>query len=61
MGADVIILATGSVPVMPKVTGIEDEKVIGCMDAFAHPEKVGQNVAVIGGGLVGCEMALEYA
>lgn len=61
MGADVIILATGSVPVMPKVPGIEDEKVIGCMDAFAHPEKVGQKVAVIGGGLVGCEMALEYA
>ena len=61
MGADVIILATGSVPVMPKVTGIEDEKVIGCMDALAHPEKVGQKVAVIGGGLVGCEMALEYA
>ena len=28
------------------------------MDAFAHPEKVGQRVVVIGGGLVGCEMAL---
>lgn len=61
VGADVIILATGSVPVMPNVPGIKDEKVIGCMDAFAHPEKIGQKVAVIGGGLVGCEMALEYA
>ena len=61
MDADVIILAAGSVPVMPKVPGIDDKKVIGCMEAFAHPEKVGQKVIVIGGGLVGCEMALEYA
>ena len=61
MDADVIILAAGSVPVMPKVPGIDDKKVIGCMEAFAHPEKVGQKVMVIGGGLVGCEMALEYA
>ena len=61
MGADVILLATGSVPVMPKVPGIEDSKVIGCMDAFANPDKIGQKVVVIGGGLVGCEMALDYA
>ena len=61
MDADVIILAAGSVPVMPKVPGIDDKKVIGCMEAFAHPEKVGQKVMVIGGGLVGCEMALDYA
>jgi len=61
MGADVIILAAGSVPVMPKVPGIDDEKVLGCMNAFAHPEKIGQKVVVIGGGLVGCEMALDYA
>jgi len=61
MGADVIILAAGSVPVTPKVPGMDDEKVLGCMEAFAHPEKVGQKVVVIGGGLVGCEMALDYA
>nr|WP_304429652.1 FAD-dependent oxidoreductase [uncultured Acetatifactor sp.] len=61
MDADVIILAAGSLPVMPKVPGIDDKKVIGCIEAFAHPEKVGQKVMVIGGGLVGCEMALEYA
>ena len=61
MDADVIILAAGSLPVMPKVPGIDDKKVIGCMEAFAHPEKVGQKVIVIGGGLVGCEMALDYA
>ena len=61
MGADVVILAVGSVPVTPGVPGIDDTKVLGCMEAFAHPEKIGQKVVVIGGGLVGCEMALEYA
>lgn len=61
METDVVILATGSVPVMPKVPGMDDEKVLGCMEAFAHPEKVGQKVVVVGGGLVGCEMALDYA
>ena len=61
MDADVIILAAGSVPVMPNVPGMDDKKVLGCMEAFAHPEKVGQKVMVIGGGLVGCEMALDYA
>ena len=61
MDADVIILATGSVPVMPNVPGMDDKKVLGCMEAFANPEKVGQKVMVIGGGLVGCEMALDYA
>lgn len=61
MGADVIILAVGSVPVTPRVPGIDDAKVLGCMEAFAHPEKIGRKVVVVGGGLVGCEMALEYA
>lgn len=59
--ADVVILSTGYVPVMPKVPGIETPMAIECMDAYAHPEKIGQNVVVVGGGLVGCEMALGYA
>lgn len=59
--ADVVILSTGYVPVMPKVPGIENPMAIECMDSYAHPEKIGQNVVVVGGGLVGCEMALGYA
>lgn len=46
---------------MPKVPGMDEEKVFDCMEAFAHPEKAGQKVVMIGGGLVGCEMALDYA
>jgi len=61
LNADVIILATGSRPISPDVPGVADPNVVGCLDALAHPEKIGKNVVVIGGGLVGCEMALEYA
>jgi len=61
MNADAIILATGSRPVMPDVPGMDDPKVMSCLDALAQPEKIGNRVVVIGGGLVGCEMALEYA
>lgn len=61
LNADVIILAAGSQPITPDVPGINASNVMGCLEALAHPEKVGHTVAVIGGGLVGCEMALEYA
>lgn len=61
MNADVIILATGSVPTKPNVPGIDSEMVSSCLEAIAHPEKIGKKVMVIGGGLVGCEIALEYA
>lgn len=61
MNADVIILSTGYVPVVPHIPGIDRPMVVECTDSYAHPEKIGQRVAVIGGGLVGCEMALGYA
>lgn len=61
MGADVIILAAGAAPVTPKIQGIDSSIVQNCMKAFEDPGKIGHKVVVIGGGLVGCEMALEYA
>lgn len=61
MKPDVIVLAVGGTPIMPEVPGMDDPRVIGCMDALADPSRIGQKVVVIGGGLVGCEMALEYA
>lgn len=55
LGADVVILSAGYVPVMPKVPGIENPMTVECMDAYEPPEKIGQNVVVVCGGLVGCE------
>ena len=58
---DAVILATGSLPVIPEVPGIEKEKVTVAMDLLSGKKKVGQNVLVLGGGLIGCETALWLA
>ena len=61
-GADVIILATGSVPVMPQsIPGIDHEKAVSGVDALLGRKPVGQRVVIVGGGLVGCEIAYGYA
>jgi len=57
--ADAIILATGTDVSSPKIPGLE--LAVSSLDAINHPEKLGQNVVIIGGGLVGCEIALDEA
>lgn len=60
LNPDVVILAVGSTTVMPKLPGIEKDHVMSCVDALEDKKPIGQNVVIVGGGLVGCEMALEY-
>lgn len=55
---DVVILATGSVPIMPPIPGIENT--ISSIQALSPDVKIGNKIIVIGGGLVGCELAVEY-
>ena len=60
LNADAVILATGSVPVMPRsIDGIE--KAVSGADALLERKPVGNNVVIVGGGLVGCEIAYGYA
>ncbi len=56
---DAIILATGSVVNSPKIPGLD--KAIDSLTAIDHPEKIGKKVVIVGGGLVGCEIALDEA
>lgn len=61
LAPDVVLLAVGSHPVMPRsIKGIE--KAVDAVSA-ATGEYVpkGNNVVVAGGGLTGCEIALDYA
>ena len=59
-GADAVVLATGSVPVMPKsIEGID--KAVSGVDALLGRKPVGEKVIIVGGGLVGCEIAYGYA
>lgn len=61
-GADAIILAVGSVPVMPlSIPGIDHAKAVSGVDALLGHKPVGESVVVVGGGLVGCEIAYGYA
>lgn len=61
-GADAVILATGSIPVMPKsIEGIEHPKTISGVDACLETKPVGEKIVIVGGGLVGCEIAFGYA
>ncbi|MCL2391338.1 MAG: FAD-dependent oxidoreductase [Oscillospiraceae bacterium] len=57
---DVLICAVGAMPLMPRIPGIERTNVIMGTD-LSEASDVGQNVVVIGGGLVGCEMGLHLA
>jgi len=58
---DEIIIATGSRPLIPSIEGIENGKVVHCIDVFNGDAELGSTVVVLGGGLVGCEMALWVA
>lgn len=56
---DVVIVATGSTPLIPKIPGVENAVVAD--DVILGKSKVGGRVIVIGGGLVGIETALHIA
>ncbi|MGZ3590138.1 MAG: oxidoreductase [Thermodesulfobacteriota bacterium] len=58
---DVTILATGSVPIIPNIPGVELEKVSTANDLFHGKKKAQGEVLVVGGGLIGCETALWLA
>ncbi len=59
---DRIILALGAVPHIPCINGIEGENVIEVCQAHLHPELIkGDKIVVAGGGVSGCECALELA
>lgn len=59
MNPDAVLLATGAVPFIPPVKGVDGANVITAIDMFGHEDKLGKKVAVIGGGMVGCEVALH--
>jgi 2-enoate reductase len=58
---DVVIVATGSKPCIPDITGIQKEKVTTATDLLLGKKKAGGSVIIIGGGLVGCETAVWLA
>ncbi|QMU63099.1 MAG: SidA/IucD/PvdA family monooxygenase [Flavobacteriaceae bacterium] len=54
-----IIIATGIKPRMPKIDGIDHEKVLSYLDVLKDKKPVGKRVAVIGAGGIGFDVS-EY-
>ena len=52
---DAIVIASGGVSKIPGIPGAGGRNVITAQDALSGKAGVGQNVVIIGGGIVGCE------
>ncbi len=56
---DVVVIATGSRPFIPKIPGVENAVTVD--EILMGRASVGSSVAIVGGGLVGVEVALYLA
>lgn len=58
---DVVIVATGGNPIMLNLPGMQAENVCVANDVLDGKVPVGKEVVIVGGGTVGCEVALHVA
>ena len=61
MNPEVIFIATGGIPAVPDIPGVDRSNVVTATDVLLGRREVGEPVMVIGGGLIGCEVALYLA
>ena len=61
IGPDVLICAIGAVPIVPDFPGIDGGNVYGAFAVHTNPDLCGKKVAIIGGGLVGSELAIHLS
>lgn len=54
---DVVMVATGSKPMVPTIKGANEA--VTADDVLLGKDQVGKRVVIVGGGFVGCEMALH--
>ena len=61
MKPDAVVVATGAVPLIPDVPGIQGKNVVQATDVLAGKVEAGQEVVIVGGRLVGLDTALFLA
>ncbi len=61
LAPDVIVAALGSRPAIPPIPGIDGPNVTIAENVYMAPEKAGKKLVILGGGLVGCELAIFMA
>ena len=54
---DVVVLATGSTPIIPNMPGVRRKKVATAIEVLLGEKRTGKRVVIIGGGEVGCDVA----
>jgi 2,4-dienoyl-CoA reductase-like NADH-dependent reductase (Old Yellow Enzyme family)/thioredoxin reductase len=54
-----VVIAVGARNVRPDLPGVNGDNVLDIMDVYDHPEKVGERVVMVGGGLNGCEVGMH--
>ena len=58
--ADKIFVGSGAVPFVPNIPGVDGSNVVGVVDAHQNGVS-GEKIAICGGGMSGCDTALELA
>ncbi|MHA1233575.1 MAG: oxidoreductase [Promethearchaeota archaeon] len=58
---DIVLVATGSIPNKPPITGIDRDNVFWANDVFTGDAPIGKNNVIIGGGSTGIELAIYIA
>jgi len=61
LNPDIVILATGAVPKVPSIPGVNISNAFSAIKALEKASSIGENVVVIGGGEVGCDVAEHFA
>lgn len=59
--ADAVVVATGALPIVPELPGFAGDNVVLAGELLTGMKQVGQKVVVIGGEMVGCEVAEHLA
>ena len=58
-GADALIIAVGSVPLVPPIPGLKGENVVVVNHYYLEKDRITDDVVILGGGLAGCECAIH--
>jgi len=65
LSPDVIISAVGSVPLIPNIPGVQEgirrKRVVTGREVLSGKAKLGKKAVIIGGGMIGCELARYLA
>ncbi len=61
MNADSLIIALGAAPLKFHINGDDTNHIMTAIEAFKHMDKIGNNVVIIGGGSIGCELGVDLA